>query len=244
MVDTVTGKRLYDLWRRSDGPNPRANLAGWKANGRECPSLPGATTEAWRCRVFNGPAARWDLQIGKTLEPTLYRPDEGGISAGVFSADGRTIITGTFQGFVRRWDAGSGEALGPATRHRGAIETIVVSPDGQTFLTASRDQSARLWELASGKPLSPPLRHKGTVRFLAFSPDGRLVVTAGDDQSLRFWDAGLGIAIGPPWTNQSPINGVTILRDPPSIIVGTVRGLYSMRVPSPVEGEPGRLAAG
>ncbi len=108
-----------------------------------------------------------------------------------FSADGRTVLTASFDRTARLWDAGTGKEL-LRVRHEGlAVFSASFSPDGRTILTASEDKTARLWDTRNGKELQR-FTHSGEVHSASMSPDGRTVVTVSQHSPPQLWDAQSG----------------------------------------------------
>ncbi|MBV1856650.1 hypothetical protein KUA19_41755 [Catellatospora sp. NEAU-YM18] len=108
------------------------------------------------------------------------------------SPDGRFIVTGSWDGTARVWNAADGQPRHILTGHNGRVGTCAVSPDGRFIVTASDDGSARVWDAAAGQLLRELLGHTDSVVSCAVSPDGRFIVTASDDGSARVWDAAAG----------------------------------------------------
>ena len=77
---------------------------------------------------------------------------DGPVSMAVFSPDGRTVVTASWDNPPGLWDAASGKEL-HRLAHDGPVYAASFSPDGRTVVTASGDQTARLWDAASGKEL-------------------------------------------------------------------------------------------
>jgi tetratricopeptide (TPR) repeat protein len=72
-----------------------------------------------------------------------------------FSADGRTLASGSRDGTVRLWEVASGKELTRLTGHTGSVESVCFSADGRTLVSASMDKTIRLWDVSvhqSGRP--------------------------------------------------------------------------------------------
>jgi RNA polymerase sigma factor (sigma-70 family) len=149
----------------------------------------------------------WDPATGKLVRkvqvPDDTVPDRppddrvrgihcGGVLSLAYSPDGRMLASGSADGTVWVWDAGTGRELCALRGHGREVTSLVFSPDGKVLASGSRDHTIRTWDPASGKPLHPREGQDGPVNNLAVSPDGRLVATAGGDRTIRLWSLPLG----------------------------------------------------
>lgn len=120
---------------------------------------------------------------------------DGVVGSIEFSADGRWMLTAS-ESFedntARRWDAVSGEPLGPPLRHEAPIFSARFNPSGDRIVTASDDGTAQMWSSESGLPIGTPMRHDQAVHSAEFSPDGNHVLTASYDGTARVWNAATG----------------------------------------------------
>ena len=82
------------------------------------------------------------------------------LSSAAFSPDGRFVVTASWDGTARVWEAATGKAIGEPLRHEKAVRSAAFSPDGRFVVTASGDGTARVWEAATGKAIGEPLRHE------------------------------------------------------------------------------------
>jgi eukaryotic-like serine/threonine-protein kinase len=158
----------------------------------------------------------WDAATGRPLGKPIAPP--GQVLSLAYSPDGKVLLAGggshqsgrgDFSCWVRRWDAATGEPLGPALAHDLRVWAVAYSPDGKTFLVGAgrndgRKGQVRLWDAATGEPLGAPLALPFTVKAVAFSPDGKRFVAATGalDAEVpgraRVWDTASRRPVGRP----------------------------------------------
>lgn len=118
-----------------------------------------------------------DLQIGHRLIATSV----------VYSPDGRSFATGSWDGTVKIWNEDNGEIERTLSGNKYAVNAVAFSPDGKILASASGWSAMRespetpgeviLWNAASGERLHilPTFEHP--VSAIAFSPDGQTLAT-------------------------------------------------------------------
>ena len=95
----------------------------------------------------------------KTTIKIIPTPDK--VFSVAFSPDGRRIVSGSDDGTLRLWDAGTGQQIGaPLTGHTGPVASVAFSPDGR----AHRLRQRRRHGAVVGR------RHRGTHRRPADRP--------------------------------------------------------------------------
>jgi WD40 repeat protein len=104
----------------------------------------------------------------------------------VFSPDGATIFTGSWDGSVRQWDAQTGALRQVLRGHRGQVTGLAVSPDGAYLLSGAGD--ARLWDLRTGAVVRVFPSDTNGIVAVAFSRDGTQVLTSSIDGTTRTWN--------------------------------------------------------
>jgi WD40 repeat protein len=73
--------------------------------------------------------ANWSIAL-QTLEG-----HKDGVSFVTFSPDSKQVVSGSFDGTVRLWDAATGKALQTLEGHSSSVNSVAFSPDGNLLLT-------------------------------------------------------------------------------------------------------------
>jgi hypothetical protein len=95
----------------------------------------------------------WDVATGRPLGPPILHALS--VTALVFSPDGRTLTTASYDRTARICAVPGGKPLGPPVLHDGGVGALAISPDGRTLLTGSWDHTARLTPLPAAVPGTP-----------------------------------------------------------------------------------------
>jgi WD40 repeat protein/serine/threonine protein kinase len=145
-------------------------------------------------RRFRG---NWEYQCLKIkLNPLLLVVnDPGGCGSASFSPDGEQIVTASFDGAARIWDARTGRPAGLLRGHMDSLASAAFSPDGKYVVTASYDKTARVWDWRSEQAITILEGHTEGVRSATFSADGTRILTASFDNTARIWDARTGLLL-------------------------------------------------
>jgi len=110
-----------------------------------------------------------------------------------FSHDGRTLVTGNFNGTVKLWDVASGTVSQTLDGHTDLVYKGVLSPDEKIVASCSRDGKIKLWDRATGRELRTLAGHTRPVKAVAFSPDIKLLASVGNDGTLKLWEVASGL---------------------------------------------------
>ena len=179
-------------------------------------------------------------QFGKPMQ------HQGVVTAGVFSADGQTVLTcggrsGSWEE-GRLWNATTGEPIGRPLQHSGRISAAVFSNDGKIVLTGSEDGTARLWAADTGQPLGAPMLHSGPVLAVAVSPDRRLIATGCGDQTARFWHLPTRRPIGPPLLHSAAVSFAVFAQDGRALTTRSNDGAVNVwQTPTPMQATTERI---
>lgn len=109
-----------------------------------------------------------------------------------FSPGGEMLLTGGYDGFVRRWKLTGNEfeELSPIVGHHGWVEKLAFHPNGKWLVSGDSWGRLHVCEFAADEiqPLwSHEQAHDGWIRGMDISNDGELLVTAGRDRFVRVW---------------------------------------------------------
>jgi WD40 repeat protein/serine/threonine protein kinase len=143
------------------------------------------------------------------------------VEAAVFSPDGKTVLTGSWDQTARLWDVATGKPVGLPLQTESAVHSVAFSPDGKTILTGSDNGTARLWDAPTGKAIGAPLQHRGPVLRVAFSPDSKTVLTGSNDKTARLWSAATGRPTGRQLEHQDIVYDVAFSPDGQTVLTGS-----------------------
>ncbi len=128
----------------------------------------------------------WNLKNRK--EVGTWAGHQGMISSIAISANGRRVVTGSYDGTVILWDSETGSALRSFPMPDGdGHARVAILADGNVLAAGNVVGHLVLWNADSGRVLrqskGPIIKHAG----LAVLPNGQRVLTADHDGVVRMW---------------------------------------------------------
>lgn len=168
------------------------------SNGAELARLPGTTEPGdfvSAKRVAYSPNGKL-LAASNRNQVKIYDPASGDlikilsgqqadVTAIAFSADGKSIASGSMEGMTIIWDVSTGDFLLQLAGHTDAIEGVSFSPDGNWLITAGDDATMKIWDVTTGALLRDFQDFTGVIDSGVFSPDGTRF--AFSDGSIHVW---------------------------------------------------------
>lgn len=128
----------------------------------------------------------WDTATGR------HRFElQGGCTAVCYSADGRTLASGSPDSRVLLWDAESGRMIRALDGDGAPVRSVCFSPDGKRLAATGPDKPYRalVWAVDSGRVL---LTIRNAAGAVCFSPDGKRLASGSSDRFTFIWDAETG----------------------------------------------------
>jgi WD40 repeat protein len=124
----------------------------------------------------------------------------GAVASVAFSPNGRVVASGSADGTLTLWDAGTGIRLQAVEAHQGypgfeegpRLASLAFSPSGDRIVTTGWDKAIRLWDSGTLGLVWEEVHDDADGAFVscAFSPDGETIAVTGSD--IRILDAGDG----------------------------------------------------
>jgi WD40 repeat protein len=126
-----------------------------------------------------------------------------------FSADGRTVATGSIDGAIRLWNSDTGAPVGQPMKGSGYVTSLALSRDGRLLAVGCSCASLQLWDTRTFQPHGNVMHMDSVPRTAAFSPDGRTLAAGGDDGKIGLWNVDDQSQLGAPLTgHKSPVGSL------------------------------------
>jgi WD40 repeat protein/serine/threonine protein kinase len=142
----------------------------------------------------------WEWHYLKRLRYNTLPPlrHESAALSVAFSPDGQLLATATQAGFLRLWQAKTGQEIRKWKAHDKNAISVQFSPDGRYLASGSWDETIKVWEVEKvlqGEVNAPLLRLEHTGRQVwrvSFSPDGQRLASVDYEGEVRVWDVSAG----------------------------------------------------
>jgi WD40 repeat protein len=129
----------------------------------------------------------WDIASGKEL--CSGKGHKAALTSVVWSADGKKVISSSFDKTVRVWDAKTGKELDSFEVSPIGCDGVAIIPGTTRIITTGwgTDHELRVWDLPTKKPIRRFVGHTGSAICVAVTPDGKQALSGGGDGILRLW---------------------------------------------------------
>jgi len=140
----------------------------------------------------------------------------GPVRALAISADGQTVVSGSFDTSAIRWSLTRNAAEQVLRFHESAVNAVSLTLDGR-IVTGGEDGNIAVWQAGSSAPQRVLSGHVAPIVSLAVSPDGATLASASWDRTIRLWP----LAGGEPRVledHQQNVNGVAFTPDGKALV--------------------------
>ncbi|MBX9588345.1 MAG: c-type cytochrome [Hyphomonadaceae bacterium] len=135
----------------------------------------------------------------------------GPVRALAVSADGKRLVSASFDTTAITWSLASGAAEKVLRFHEGSVISAVFLRDGR-IATSGEDTRIAIWQPGQDNPAAVLQGHTAPVVSLAVSPDGKMLGSASWDNTARLWP----LAGGEPRVlegHRQNVNGIAFTPD-------------------------------
>jgi len=167
-----------------------------------------------RCVIWCAALVTTALDLGPAH--AQLRGHGGPIRALAVSADGMTVLSGSFDTSVIRWSLRDDLAEQVLRLHESGVNAVAILKDGRV-VTAGADTLIGIW--TPGKPVPDAILrgHEGPIAAIAISPDGEILASASWDRTVRLWPLAGGASIVLEG-HQQVVNGVAFAPDGKAVV--------------------------
>jgi len=122
-------------------------------------------------------------------EIVLQTGHTGSISVMDISADGKLLVSGSWDKTIKIWDLQDRKVLRVLRGHTEEVSTVDLSPDGKYIVSGAWDGTIRIWDVKTGQQIKVLVGDSPErVRSVVFTQDGKNIISGGDDNKIRIWD--------------------------------------------------------
>jgi WD40 repeat protein len=150
---------------------------------------------------------------------TLEQPM--GITTLEFSADGKYLLTGSYDEALRLWSLATSSIVREFKGHSGTVWSAVFSPDGKTIASSGEDKTIKIWDVEKGTLLKTLQGHQLNIWKVRFSPDGTKIISSSFDNTIKIWDVNSGVLIQTLMGHTEAVVGLAISPDGELIASGS-----------------------
>jgi cytochrome c len=140
----------------------------------------------------------------------------GPVRSIAISADGKNVLSGSFDTAAIRWSLAGGSAEQVLRFHADAVNAVAFLRDGR-MATSGADAKIALWTAGRQQPDEVLEGHTAPIVALAVSPDGATLASAAWDGTARLWPLGSGMKRVLEGHTQN-VNGVAFTPDGKSLV--------------------------
>jgi len=167
----------------------------------------------WRLYLCSIAAA---LSLGVEAAWAQLSGHGGPVRAIAISADGKHVLSGSFDTSAIRWSLATESAEQVLRFHSDAVNAVAFLKDGRVA-TAGADARIAVWTAGRQQPDQVFEGHRAPIVGLAVSPDGSMLASASWDRTVRLWPLGSSAQRVLEGHSQN-VNGLAFMPDGKSLV--------------------------
>lgn len=121
----------------------------------------------------------------------VYKGHSDEITSLAVSADGKYLVTGSWDKTARLWNIKTGAAIQTFQGHSDIVSSVAITSDNNYVITGSHDGTIKLWDMNTGKEVAS-LISVGEKDYIVATPDGYCTSSRGGTKDVA-WRIGTKI---------------------------------------------------
>lgn len=130
-----------------------------------------------------------------------------------FSADGKTLASGSYGRTICLWEVATGKRLHALDADNGWVTAVAFSPDGKTLASGGRSRWIHLWKVETGFEIRKLQRSNMWVTALVFSRDGKTLASASKYDGIHLWETETGNDIAAVAGHRGNVHALALSTD-------------------------------
>ena len=148
-----------------------------------------------------------------------------------FLADGQHVVSGGWEGKIRRWRVADGKEVPGTPMDAGSpVLNIAVSRNGKWVVSGVPSGLVTVWNAESYSKVTELKAHNDLVRAVDISPDGTRIATGSSDTTVCVWSLSTGERLLGPLNHDVELAAVKFSPDGRLIATATWPGIRDVRV--------------
>ncbi|MEM7725477.1 MAG: WD40 repeat domain-containing protein [Cyanobacteria bacterium P01_A01_bin.45] len=148
------------------------------------------------------------------------------IASLTFTADGKTLVSGSFDHTIKVWNLKTGKMIRTLDFHKDGVNCVVINPRTKQLISAggaaqiNTDTKIKVWNLEKGKLVRTLKGHGMGVKSLLVTPDGKTLISASYDKTVKLWDVKTGKLLRTLIGHQAWVKTLALSRDGKTLASG------------------------
>ena len=139
-----------------------------------------------------------------------------------FTADGKTLASGSRDGTIRLWDTSTGNQT---TSFSSRQNTALAFSADSKILASIYNKGIKLWDMTTGNELATLKGDIGICYALAFSTDSKIIASGSHDGTILTWDIATGSKLTTFTGHDNWIKALTFSPDGKTLASGSEDGV-------------------